>query len=172
MAHPKDSRAEVWQLHTEERLSVRQIADRLGMSPSSVQRALQAGRDLYQDAVRTQTNEAEQRREATSGAVIDMAEWLRVKALEDYEDSLRVQGDNEEHPSEKYGVDYRSIALERKERRGVRAELARLLGIDPIRREALELRRQQLDGGQGVDEKLKAFFGDAPAITPPPTDAA
>lgn len=136
---------EVWDLHAQG-LPVRAIADQLGMGKSTVARILEAGREVFRE------KQAEQ--------VTDMAAWLLEQAREDHEASLA------DAEAARAAGEWRNVPAERKVRTTVRAEMARLLGVDPIRRELVQLRRMQLDAGAGVEEQLEAFFGDSPAITP------
>lgn len=132
---------------------MRQIAERLGLSKSTVQRILDAGRDRLAEAEAERVDQAE---------ALDIAAWLRDQALADHERSLA------EAEAARGAGEWRNLPAERKVRTTVRAELARLLGVDPIRREAMELRRKQLDTGADVESTLNEFFGDSPALAPPP----
>jgi hypothetical protein len=149
------------------------------MSKSAVQRVLEGGRENLQDLAREseqQRVEHQKQQQAQVGEQVqEIASWLTQRTIEEYEDSLRVSRLMEQgHP----GLNGRGarepnlggLWFERKVRLGLVGLLARLHGVDPIRREMLELKRKSLTGDATLANIVASLQLEQIELTTPQTE--
>lgn len=139
MRDDSDRQTQVWALHGQG-LSLRAIAQQLGLHLAQVQRCIRKGQEVV-------------RERQTADQLADLAAWLTEQAKADHDASLK------EADLAVAAGEWRNVPAERKVRSTIRAELARLHGQDPIRIKALELRQRQLQGDTSLREHLMQVLG-------------
>lgn len=109
-------RAESWTLWVKGS-SYLQIATTLGIPVDSAWRDVQA---VQADLARLKSREPQ----------LELIAMLTSSGLADLAESHRISNLCEKSPTDKYGVDFRSLAMERAVRTNIRKEIARINGLD------------------------------------------